>query len=366
MYKYYQDLDKKEGITTSIKSHDFCTEKPLQNVNFYNLPEKLITILQEILRELPVLDLYISRLDALILIDESDIFIHCQFQDYFENNAVSYNDIWQRINLSFLDVLEILNVYKVYIKYLLYFFPHITDYLTSVLNKINIATKMLEKVTILSIVPSKTKEIKWPNNWFITPNGYLYNAGKSGDKSRGLYIDIAEIYNALQKGDKVEDFLDKRIEQIQAQIEKISVNGYITLDDYYPYSNLWEFPSSELIVLASQSNSNEICRFETLPDSEPSKCYLLDFRNLIIGYLNARLCLYDYYLKRIKNGEIIVPSLSENLIALGFSQVLPDSKTILTSSSQGYDDLELYRQNGWEVKIISEDMPSIRAIKKEN
>ena len=81
-------------------------------------------------------------------------------------------------------------------------FPNNKEYYISLNQMVIEAIGELEKYNTIHYNVNKSDDVYQPDAWYITPNGYLYNAGSNGHKS-DLTFNYNEIKNFISNNGKV-------------------------------------------------------------------------------------------------------------------------------------------------------------------
>jgi hypothetical protein len=255
-------------------------------------------------------------------------------EDYNKINACSrdieyYLYILKRISFLFIDLIP--NNKELYISYN---------------EKIKEALKDLEKFKIITYEPNKVDNIYQPDAWYITPNGYLYNAGKYGHKSRDLTFNyrniVYDVFNNKNNFDnhKISNYYFNTAVDIKN-------NGYITADQFKLFLNYISKP-----LYLENVNGIPITREKNI-------------NQLVLGIVNAQGCLYEFFedlciytsnptseinkiIEMTNNdiGDILVR-------CCGFHKIeSTQSKTITTSLINYETAFSEYINNGWNIQFI--------------
>lgn len=184
---------------------------------------------------------------------------------------------------------------------------------------------------------------KWPDAWFITPNGYLYNTG-SGHKQGNLIYPYNHIYESFM-GDKNLVVINNNEE-----INNILKRNYITWAEFRNFSNLpYTFPS-----VLTKENMYTIDFYNTISNDEK-------LITLIIGHLAAENALYNSFIKinQSNNKKEIIKQINKMDITdilvrfSGFNKVETSlERTITTSSLNSIREFNEYLKKGWNLHII--------------
>ena len=82
-------------------------------------------------------------------------------------------------------------------------FPNNKQYYTLLNNTIIVAIDELKKYNTIRYNPNKIDNIYQLDAWYITPNGYLYNPGGDGHKSRDLAFNYNKIKNSIDNNESI-------------------------------------------------------------------------------------------------------------------------------------------------------------------
>lgn len=205
----------------------------------------------------------------------------------------------------------------------------------------------LEKYNTIHYNVNKSDNVYQPDAWYITPNGYLYNAGSDGHKSRDLTFSYNEIKKIISNNGKVlENY--KTSTGYFNMLKKIKENGYITAGQFKTFLNYTSQPA-----YLESINGIPVTREKHIV-------------NLILGIINAHACFYKFFeelclytenpkyeikkiIKWTRNdiGDILVR-------CCGFHKIESmQEKTITTSCINYESELEEYINNGWNIQFLS-------------
>lgn len=187
----------------------------------------------------------------------------------------------------------------------------------------------------------------WPDSWFITPNGYLYNTG-SGHKQGNLLYPYHNILKTFQA--------DKKIKTINhyKEIKNILERKYITWEQFRNFSNLpYTFPS---IITSKNVNDDD-----TIMNLYNTTSYQENLITLIIGHLAAETALSNSFV-RLNNSkykkdlisQINKMDISDILVRFARFNKIETSldKTITTTSLNAIKEFSEYLKKGWDLQII--------------
>lgn len=187
----------------------------------------------------------------------------------------------------------------------------------------------------------------WPDSWFITPNGYLYNTG-SGHKQGNLLYPYYKIREAFQKNKELIAINHNK------KINDILKNNYITWEEFRHFSNLpYTFPS--IITSGNYRVINELI------DLYSTTCDQKSLVTLIVGHLAAESALYNSFIRinQSDHKEELISQINQmdiDDILVKFSKFNKIEtnldKTITTSSLNGINEFSKYLNKGWNLHII--------------
>ena len=106
-------------------------------------------------------------------------------------------------------------------------FPKNKEYYTSLNKTIIEAINELKKYMTIQYEQNKKDNVYQPDAWYITPNGYLYNVGKYGNKGRDLSFNYNE--NILETHNTSDGYLNMS--------KEIKEKGYITAGQFKTFLN---------------------------------------------------------------------------------------------------------------------------------
>lgn len=360
MYKYYQELEKPDEFKIYLTNYDinnFCSINLEElDVTFYQRHSELFNalnyldslILPDITREQT--NRYYEKTGEFLMSPKDD-----EYYSYIEG-------LKKKMSLGIYDVIDIFRFYSMYMKYYEYVFPGMESFFKNIEKLLNAARAEINCKRKIAL-PDKDPhiELRYPNAWFITPNGYLYNTGQ-GHKEGSLVYAYNRICDSVDGGMQ-EKFVNlTRTKAVVSQktkkvviphmnnsekIKNILDRGYVDYYDFINYSNLmYQFLTDPLI------------------DGEKDVSYQKNIITVVVGYLSASDSLYQAYArlnksKRIKDmvkkvGKLSNGDLADILVRFaGFSKVESQrERTITTSAIDGIDKFKEYLDRGWNLDII--------------
>ena len=223
MYKYYAELEKTRDFTTALIRESFDKKQDLviSNVPFSN---DLLKKIGDLFPKLQRVDELIMALNEELMLKtveyallsnevwESLAYIFCdKKEEYFQ----THYDLREKINFSSWDIQCILEKLSYNIDFLVVLYPHYKDFLLNTKKEINIVLSEIDKKSIIKVPPKNDGVlVHWPNSWYITPNGYLYNTG-FGHQIGNLFYSFYHIICACLESNKnvpsLNYFIKKRV-----------------------------------------------------------------------------------------------------------------------------------------------------------
>ncbi len=260
--------------------------------------------------------------------------IYCILEEYgkinFSSRAIeNYLYLIKRLSILYIDL-----------------FPNNKQYYTSLNNTIVAAIEELKKYNTIHYIPDKVDNLYQPDAWYITPNGYLYNAGKYGHNGRDLTFNYNKMKYFINNNENILD--NHKISNGYLNLsKKIKENGYISAGQFKVFLNYISQPAYlESINGIPVTRENHIIQ-------------------LILGIINAQACFYRFFedlfiytekpeneIHKIINwtnddiGDVLVR-------CCGFHKIESMlEKTITTSCINYENELEEYINNGWNIVFI--------------
>ena len=348
MYEYFYELDKPNDFSVSLLKCNYLEDE------YYSVESSL------------TLDFWIKNVNLFTNLRKIDNLIELLFYEMMENkNRLYYFDDYEKLSVIFdyfnkeeyeemkkekdnlqlktSDLKIVLEYYKVCIEGLLEIYPDLSCFLTTTIKMIDDALKELDKKRFIQIPYNNSVMYTFPNAWYITPNGYLYNTG-SGHKQGNLSYPYEDILDRLKNSQEV-PLVDNR-----NKIRNILKRGYVEVVEFKNYANLeYEIPT----VITTDSS----------PLYQLRKSYQKNITTLVIGHLAAEESLYRSFFRMNSSNykQQLALYFSLNKIALddvlvrycGFHKISSVvDKTITTSSLNAIKNLKLYLDKGWTIDII--------------
>lgn len=220
------------------------------------------------------------------------------------------------------------------------------QYYTSLNNTIVAAIEELKKYNTIHYIPDKVDNLYQPDAWYITPNGYLYNAGKYGHSGRDLTLNYNKMKYFINNNENILD--NHKISNGYLNLsKKIKENGYISAGQFKVFLNYISQPAYlESIDEIPVTRENHIIQ-------------------LILGIINAQACFYRFfedlciYTKDPKNEiDKLVAWTKDDIRDIlvrccGFHKIESMREKTITTSCVNYEtEFEEYIKNGWNVEFI--------------
>lgn len=184
-------------------------------------------------------------------------------------------DDYKKININSKDIENYLYLLKRISILYTDLLPHNNEFYLMFNEKIKSALLDLNSIKTIEYESDKVENIYQPDAWYITPNGFLYNAGKYGHKSRDLAFNYKRIISSICSNSYFENH------EISNEYFKIASNmknrGYITAGQFQLFLNYISQPlyleKVDGIPVTRDRNINQ----------------------LVIGIVNAQGCLYKFF-----------------------------------------------------------------------
>lgn len=358
MIKYYKELENPEMLKLRLVRKNPRVEKKLENVA---LPITFFKENSALLREIQMFYFDIIGIQISSYLQDASPFdmdnyvgnsiVASSFQECRDNLGEILNE---KLIMTDIDtMISLLNECKGAIEILFLVDTedkHFFQKFESLNHKILLMIEQLESSRSIIYEDYNSKEIKLPNNWFITPCGDLYHSISGevlkkflSDEVLPLFLNLrGEVDHSLER---LRNFQNIHLQKRNEIVEK----GYITLKDF----RIYERPGYTIFPLGNLENIS-------LPISH-------DFlsRMIAVGRESAKFSIYKFYADVCENCESpvkqhykmieMVDGKVEDILLRGmkFHQIDSEhTKTILTSSIDFIDDLEEYLKNGWNIKYI--------------
>ncbi len=377
MYKYYSELENLREFKTFLVRENLSKEQDLfiHNISF---SDNLLKRLGNLFPKLNKIDEWIMALneDLISKVPEHKFlsydatFFQWREERYFE----SHYDLRENISLTSWNLQCVLRDIDSSIHDLVEFYPFYKKFLLSTQKEIQMVLNEIEIKSTVKIPPKSDRVIvEWPNSWYITPNGYLYNTGGAGGHKEGnlVYPFYYDICNLLKQNKRVPD------KNHYNHIRDILKRGYVTYGEFQYYSHLmYRFPTVitpeviddikryKSILEMSGDEYKKMITSSEFEWPQPERSYQKNLITLIIGHLAAETSLYSSFVRMSESchkKELITQlrQLTRNDIRdvlvrfCGFHKVesIVDN-TITTCSLNGITEFSEYLKRGWNLHII--------------
>ena len=266
------------------------------------------------------------------------------------------------------------------------FFPKCKRELEEISNQAKDIIADIDRYTYIKIEPEKYIDVYFPNAWFITPSGHLYNCGENSHKGGNLTHEWWGLWNLAKRED---NYTFPPTNYFNKEADKVLKRGYVSKAEYYSYTNFWaSLPcittiETEFDKIREEEFSNALKKREEELGYHLSYAEFIDFnidyfhgdepapvrsyqKNLIIlinGFYRAKNAWYDALSKingshNNKNIDELIKRTkglkTDFLIRFcGFSKVESTvPKTITTSRLNVYHDFYEYLDRGWNIRLI--------------
>lgn len=372
MYKYFKELDN----PTNFKIY---LVKMSNNKKKYQIrtkiPKDFLQSYEDLFHRLDLIDMLVEGEQEELVYQPNRPLSYeewrCmgEFFAYKSENYPETKDLRQTIDINTFELEYLLDSYSIYNNYLMNIHPDKKEFFTETNNRIKEALKELERKTSIDLPPTRSAgvEMIWPNAWYITPNGMLYNTGL-GHKEGNLEYSYDEIIRRLENNQEISN-VDHR-----NQIRSILERGYVTSEEFRNYANLiyniptvltpeidQEIERYKRIIKMSYEERKKIIDQSGLPHIERS--YQPNIIKLVTGYLDAKDTLYQSFMKlndskRKKDNinkihDLANQDLRDVLVRYaGFHKIESCERKITTSSPYAIEQFQEYLEKGWDLYIV--------------
>lgn len=254
-------------------------------------------------------------------------------------------DDYKKININSKDIENYLYLLKRISILYTDLLPHNNEFYLMFNKKIKSALLDLNSIKTIEYESDKVENIYQPDAWYITPNGFLYNAGKYGHKSRDLAFNYKRIISSICSNSYFENH------EISNEYFKIASDmknrGYITAGQFQLFLNYISQPSY-------------LEKVDGIPVTRDR-----NINQLVIGIVNAQGCLYKFFedlciytddpiIEIRKLIEMTNNDIGDILVrCCGFHKVeSTQTKTITTSLINYESEFSDYINNGWTIRFI--------------
>ena len=380
MYKYFHELENQKAFKTYLIRKSFDKEQDLSMKNIF-FSDSLLKKLSELFPKINIVDKLIIALNEELITNtptynllpyDAWFNMECFFNDKDEYYLESNHYLREKIDLTSWNLQYILEKLSEMISYLINFYPNYKEFLLNTQKEIKIILNEFSIKSTIKIPPKSDGEtVNWPNAWYITPNGYLYNTGLGHQTGNLIYSFYYVICDFLKHNKNIPNI------NYYSKINNILKRGYITYGEFQNYSHL----AYNLPTIITPEVEHDIVRYKNIlkmndkeynkakNDSEfkwpePERSYQKNLITLIIGHLAAETSLYSSFIKLneslYKNkliaqlNTLAMNDLKDILIRFsGFHKIESTvDNTITTCSLNGITEFSEYLEKGWNLHII--------------
>ena len=366
MYKYYKELDNPNEFYIYLKTFEIDKKNiyHIQNFNISNL-----SLSKEIFDGINFIEKLSSGIKESLVgnisYEKMDIFY--SFISHRDEDCC-YNDLKNKIDIDIQDLYSLLYCSIDLANYLIDVVPTFEEKLINIITDLKKSLNNIKEKTSIQLPDKKEYKYDFPNAWFITKNGYLYNTG-TGHKDGNLVYPFYYTIEPLLKNNK--NILNYNYLE---EINLILKRGYVTQFEFQNYANY--YPQLPTIMTSEVELEREKQRklvgisyddYKKIPKDKlptPERSYQKNIITLIIGYLAAKQDLFNSFVKlnesnNKKNNMEKIMNLTNNYLPdilvrySGFNKIESQlEKTICTSNLYSIDMFKEYLDNGWTLHII--------------
>lgn len=359
MYEYYSELENPEEFKVYLSSCGF--KKDFVSVEIDDLDIEFYSKYSDLFAGIKLIE---SLIIPDISLEESNRFLmekgNFLIRPDEDEKYGFIKELSKKIKLSIYDMYDYFNFYLQYLDFYAFVFPDMKALIYGLGDKIISAIRYINSKRKIVLPSEDSVVITYPNAWFITPDGYLYNTGGDDGHKEGklvyAYNSICENisgsgltnFRRLVRVDgKDDDTVQKKDIVPREKIRKILDNGCV---DYFEFQNYSNFPYRLEKIIA--------------PGGLGSVSYQKNIITLVVGYLAAKEALNKAYRRldssskkrelAYKIGELCNGELADILVRFaGFNKVESQrDKTICTSSLYGIKLFKEYLDRGWDLDIL--------------
>lgn len=368
MYKYFKELDRLKKFDTYLCLME-SDRKQCRYIEDANIPDCFFEKYRNLFRRIDIIDMLVDGSNEELLYKHSQDLSYEQYMNlgyFFSKKDEDYHftkEAKNKIDFNARDLEIIFRDYSIFCNCLIEIYPDFKDFISVTKNMLKEALVELENINKIEIPKSKSGIVyRFPDSWYITPNGYLYNTG-SGHQQGNLTYPFFHILSLLKENCNIPDI------NLNYKIKEILERGYVTSSEFDEYSNLiYNIPTiltPEVEHAIEQLNNiykmsiEEKEKITQLPHYR--RTYQRNIITLQIGYYAARMALFQSFVKLNKSNKkkevaqkLSNLKLDEVLIRYsGFHKISSVSdKTITTSSINCIENFKEYLENGWTLDII--------------
>lgn len=368
MYEYFKELDKLKEFDVYLRENEFYKQE-YKNIYDMKLPITFFEKHKNAFKRMDIIDMFVEGSEESLLYRYPNFLLSydefCDIGDFFtkkEEYSVTKGDK-NKIDCNSREIEFLFRDYSSYCNYLITMYPKYKEFFIESKKMFKDAIFDIEEIHTIKIEKSKKGVVyRFPDAWYITPNGYLYNTGTGHQQGDLSYPYYSIICYGLRKGYSIPN------ENLNFKIKEILKRGYVTSFEFSEYAHLIdELPTIQTpeVELANEQYK----RIFKMSSKDALKCEMPHFersyqRNIItlqIGYYAARTSLFNAFVKlnKSKNKRQII----DNIMDLSFDDMLIRfskfhkissivDKTITTSDVRSIEMLKEYLDNGWTLDIV--------------
>lgn len=377
MYKYFKELENPNDFKVYLTKGLLVEERKLYSEKAW-LSNDFLKQYKEIFKRINIIDMFIEGTKYELFDKHPSLAINDLVYDECYNmhqffslkeEEYPYINIKGKLDLTFYQITSFLRIHLDFCDYLIDIYPQYKEFFLSTLTMINNTLKQLNEKSTMELPPLSNKvEYTYPNAWYITPTGYLYNTGgEYGHKQGNLINSFLRYYESIKN-----DGYALENANLYNDIKKILKKEYVPWGYYKNYSNTKhritpiitpevELDNKREKYIINGRNKEKISHD---PFSRPERIYQKNVITLITGYLSAETALANSFarLNHSKKKKEIIEKLTEitrkylpDILVRysGFNKIESVlDRTITTSSLKGIENFKEYLDKGWNLHII--------------
>lgn len=375
MLKYHKELETPDKIVLPLvnkyphKFHDFSPP--------YSFYEKYASIFEDLknlnsfIKNIEINKLYdavppflsyeehdaiyssISQIENLIYDDGVIPYIKILLPSF--ESGRNYNSIDGMSEYCSIDCL--LSFYKSFLMAIFDIYPKLKDYYENTYKLINEALDELKNKYKIEYYDTEDCSILYPNAWFITPYGDLYDKmSKMGHQEENLLGPMRKVRNRLKY--MTSPTIDETyyLEELK-EYKRLLENRYVTFSEFKNYLNYVNYPA--VIKLTEED-------FTYFKNPFEEKTYDHRVFKTVLGVVSAQIAFYKFFsdlARYTKNPskeyekvmDMAKDRRSEILVrCAGFHKVETSlKKTITTSCVTDFKQFEEYLCRGWDIAVTT-------------
>lgn len=208
MYPYFKEIESFNQYKLFLSKRSWNV---VRNVRFSDvpLPDDFYKQHYEVLERLKIIDKFIEGFqERLVNKGREESYEEYLYRgDYFiwkeEEDFYYYQELRKKMNFTASSMKDLLNYYEICCNFFLILFPQQKEFMESTKKMLESTRDDLERRISMPLPKGEQKrmvELHWPNGWFITPNGFLYNPEiEDGHKGGSLLYSFDNIRESLKK-----------------------------------------------------------------------------------------------------------------------------------------------------------------------